>query len=1408
MKAATLFRKLIVMLLCISFADSLKGQMLWLTNGSGDDGSKDLIAYPGSLQGVFVTGCTFTNPFSFAKLYVMKSTGQTSAQLVGMPLVDANNAPNTLTSFISCGYVQDELVFSVNEGTEPGEYDVLIDYNINGIFDGRDALIGEGADYFFSVKAYTPVNLGDGSTTPAIPPGALTDVNNLVNKVKADAGHLASKLEDLYNQYKKAMISLKALQLAMGILFAQFAKTGSSIVSTIGGVQAIKLGSTAAAPFAAGASKAGDIAAEFAIARYKSIEKDPPTNDYDQIAFLDSVDLRFPNELNTPVSIFLGKNYTLFSIEQRIAAAELKTLERLQGAVLANNPEGAYRQASYLKTLIDLQVRTATLRRQNWVNLRNSMPATDLDAVIRTDSAKILQQQLLQTGLSTNQKKVLSFYGWSATEIDNEKRGFLSWNVSTLDGMTYRQVIDQNLVGEDSILNRILSQRALTIKVLSEFGEVNFPSYAISGPENGLVGEILPFTYQATNGKGATSTGGFLYNNSSVNINSPGFNVAATAPGYILLSRTASNGASGTVNYWLIEVAPSNLPPVVTSYTPAHSEIELPSFEGSLNFKVTASDPENDAISFQWYLNGEIIAGNQDSLKLPALSCSDVFYNIRVEIKDAAAGNYKTVQEWNVNILGNSALCNNKPTNKNATYWYFGFNCGLKFGGSRPVPLVDGALNNFEGVSSMSDAEGNFLFSTNGINVWNKKQKVMPNGSGLLSDASATQGPLTIPYPGKRNKYFVFTVGSAWGGTTNFVYNIINMDLDGGNGDIEVKNQLLMKTSSEKLSAVYHQNQRHIWVLTADPLNGRMLAWLVTENGISENPVISTVGPDTDAGPGYMRLSPDGKLLAKAVFNHNFVLYNFNTLTGEVSNKRVFPMTGILGGFGSYGIEFSPNSRFLYVGDHRGNNSVFQFDLSHSTIQEIISNRVQLAASPNALGGMQLGPDGRIYVARESGFLGVINNPNAKGLDCNYVVNGQFLNGKTSSLGLPGFISSILITNQISYDGNCAEAPTHFTLSLNDTALIDSVHWNFGDGNSSNMVNPAHTYSAAGTYNVRVFVRYDSMAVVSDSLFATVIIQPTFKNDLKVLYFGPNPLCDDSVFLSSSQFADGYHWYKDGQRLEGANGMSYWATQTGTYNVRADFVNSCQILSNEPVNLQFLPPPVPEIELKWPSLQTKQAYTSYQWYYEGNLLSGETGRSITPQLVGKYTVKVTGENGCEGETSFIMNQVLPLKWLSFTGKYANNQSQLFWKTSHEQNTKYFDVEHSVDNKHFHNIGQVAATGLATSISTYSFNHFNPATGENYYRLRQVDNDGNMSISPVVVIKVSKERWSANPNPVVRYLYVKGLRADETAMLTDAAGRWLMESKNGVLDMGGLPKGIYLLVIKSGDGTVSRKIVKE
>ncbi|MCX6291537.1 MAG: hypothetical protein NT126_07205 [Bacteroidetes bacterium] len=104
---------------------------------------------------------------------------------------------------------------------------------------------------------------------------------------------------------------------------------------------------------------------------------------------------------------------------------------------------------------------------------------------------------------------------------------------------------------------------------------------------------------------------------------------------------------------------------------------------------------------------------------------------------------------------------------------------------------------------------------------------------------------------------------------------------------------------------------------------------------------------------------------------------------------------------------------------------------------------------------------------------------------------------------------------------------------------------------------------------------------------------------------------------------------------------------------------------------------------------------------------------------------------------------LPVKWLSFTGENKNEINYLAWTTGSEINNDYFDVERRTDSDDFKKIGAVAGHGNSSQTIRYSFDDLQPKAGVNYYRLKQVDYNGDFEYSETIALnyQVSKSMCS-------------------------------------------------------------------
>lgn len=104
---------------------------------------------------------------------------------------------------------------------------------------------------------------------------------------------------------------------------------------------------------------------------------------------------------------------------------------------------------------------------------------------------------------------------------------------------------------------------------------------------------------------------------------------------------------------------------------------------------------------------------------------------------------------------------------------------------------------------------------------------------------------------------------------------------------------------------------------------------------------------------------------------------------------------------------------------------------------------------------------------------------------------------------------------------------------------------------------------------------------------------------------------------------------------------------------------------------------------------------------------------------------------------------LPLAWLSFTAIKQNQTALLNWSTTREQNTRNFEVQHSINGTNWSAIGTLPAAGNSNTTSNYSFVHANPVNGINYYRILQYDNYNRDSYSDIRTVL-----FSANDDPFI------------------------------------------------------------
>ncbi len=342
--------------------------------------------------------------------------------------------------------------------------------------------------------------------------------------------------------------------------------------------------------------------------------------------------------------------------------------------------------------------------------------------------------------------------------------------------------------------------------------------------------------------------------------------------------------------------------------------------------------------------------------------------------------------------------------------WFFGNKADLKF---YPTLTSDtlGQMPIVEGCSSISDSCGNLLFYTNGITVYSKNNSIMQNGTGLGGNQSATQSALIVPQPGNDSIYFIFTIGIEF-----FAYSKVNINQNGGLGNVIAINDSLCYSGSEKIAGILHCNGSDVWVVTKKPFFTNVYnSFLVNSSGVSTTPIESTVHytPYTD-DEGYLKFSPNGNYIAGVNMELRTVsLLTFDNCTGQINNFITIPSDTNV-----YGLSFSPDNTKLYIANTLNTGHplsyIYQYDLTSGDSATILSTKTLIKVLPynTFFGALQLGADGRIYITKyhytafDFNSLSTINYPNLIGSACGYQDSSVSLSTRYCEIGLPNFIES------------------------------------------------------------------------------------------------------------------------------------------------------------------------------------------------------------------------------------------------------------------------------------------------------------------------------------------------------------------------------------------------------------------
>jgi hypothetical protein len=208
--------------------------------------------------------------------------------------------------------------------------------------------------------------------------------------------------------------------------------------------------------------------------------------------------------------------------------------------------------------------------------------------------------------------------------------------------------------------------------------------------------------------------------------------------------------------------------------------------------------------------------------------------------------------------------------------------------------------------------------------------------------------------------------------------------------------------------------------------------------------------------------------------------------------------------------------------------------------------------------------------------------------------------------------------------------------------------------------------------------------------------------------------------------------------------------------------------------------------------------------------------AATPTHTGNYVVTVGSSCGAQANSAVafltVLAAVLPLELLDFKATPSVSGNLLTWTTTHEVNNKGFNIEWLMDNGEWLILGFVKSKDGVNAVSTYDFTDnlrrkdpTQHVQNTNYYRLRQIDNDGKEALSKVVSVSTKgNTKLKVYPSVTTDILTIETAEIGNFQII-NVLGQQLMTGKAPrQIDVSAWSQGTY--IVKMGEEQV--KFVKQ
>lgn len=182
-----------------------------------------------------------------------------------------------------------------------------------------------------------------------------------------------------------------------------------------------------------------------------------------------------------------------------------------------------------------------------------------------------------------------------------------------------------------------------------------------------------------------------------------------------------------------------------------------------------------------------------------------------------------------------------------------------------------------------------------------------------------------------------------------------------------------------------------------------------------------------------------------------------------------------------------------------------------------------------------------------------------------------------------------------------------------------------------------------------------------------------------------------------------------------------------------------------------------------------------------------------------------GESASGSNLSWVECAIaLPIELLYFDATKVDNEVKLSWETVSEINNDYFEIERSEDGQNWEFIKGIDGAGNSNSPISYNIMDVSPMRGVSYYRLKQVDFDGEFSYSEIrsVLFENTSYQLQIYPNPTNNSVFVTGNKQLlKSIKIYNSIGKQVtsririinISEQKVVLDLTNLVSGTYIVM---------------